>query len=154
MHYRLTVISLIFASVTWAGEGPGEGRRPPPGGPRGGGPGREIGIDPRRWEGIDLSDSQKKKLLDIVTAAFRSSQEAILEGMGRHRTEKPGRGDDHRPADPRGGNRKLAEIQEKMQAEIEAMLTPAQLAQWKKRQDDRPPPGRKEDGDGRSRPRR
>lgn len=143
----IAVWVLALAGSVSAGEDRGRPSGPPPGGERPGGPGMQFGFDPRTWGNIELTPSQKSRLLDVMTDNFRASQEAILEQMeARRGREEPRRGGRPREGGkPPEGNARLSTLQRQLRQEIEAILTPEQLKQLGDGRGAPPPRGGQED---------
>lgn len=139
----VATVLLVVSSSLIAGE-PGKGRPSgPPPGEGGPGGGHGFGFDMRKWENIELSDSQKKRLLDAMTSHFRASQEVLLSQMEEHR--KQGKSGRNAPPSGKPDNEKLQSLKRQLRKEIESILTPEQLKQLDSTADSRRPPPEKGD---------
>lgn len=143
----------ILAMVGLAGAGEDrEGRRPPGPPPGGGGPGMHFGLDARKWEKIELSSSQRERLLEALTRNFRASQEVVLDQLAARRRRGDAGGERPGPDENDPFREKLMSLQRDLRSDIEAILTPEQLKQLGDgRRDGLPPRG---DGEGRKPPKK
>lgn len=145
-----TILALLFlAGSIAAGEKRGDGPPDGPRGPGGGrGPGMRMGFESRAWEDIELTDSQKTRLLDAMTKNFRATQEALLERMEERRT----RGNADRDRRPPGPGEKgprdegLEGLRKQLRNDIESILTADQLKKLDEGSDGRPPRDKKKGG--------
>lgn len=142
---------LAMAGLAGAGEDR-EGRRSPRPPPDGGGPGVHFGLDVRKWEKIELSSSQRERLLEALTRNFRASQEVVLDQLEARRRQGDGGRERPRHDENDPFREKLMSLQRDLRSDIEAILTPDQLKQLDGGRRDGPPP--RGDGEGRRPPKK
>ncbi len=122
------------------------GMRPGMGMGMGMGPAMRLGLGGRAWEQLDLTDAQKKQLVDVLVDNYRSFLETRLEVMGAAGKVRDLRENDSATSDEIiAANTALGAARGKMEAlvqgfrqNVEKLLTPEQLKKLEDMRDNAP----------------